>query len=63
MMAGTEASPLGGRAYFVAEYGVAQNEKPNATLVATVKNVVNEALAFGVAYVLFWETCEFDTAL
>jgi hypothetical protein len=42
-------SPPGAKAYFVAEYGVAQNEVSNATLVGTVKNVVNEALGFGVS--------------
>jgi hypothetical protein len=41
--------------YSQAEYGVAQNDVSNGTAVGTIQNVVNEALDFGVSYVLFWE--------
>ena len=53
----TSAAPKGhGKSVFIAEYGLAQNEVPNATLIETLSNVVNTALAFGCPYVLFWET-------
>ena len=52
----TAASPAGKKAVFIAEYGVAQNQAPNATVVSTVENVVNIGLAWGVSYAIFWET-------
>jgi hypothetical protein len=45
----TAASPPGKAAVFIAEYGVAQNQAPNATVVSTVRNVVDSALAWGVS--------------
>ena len=44
------------KAVFVAEYGLPQNQAPNATVVSTVENVVNVALDWGCPYVMFWET-------
>eukprot|EP01052_Picozoa_sp_SAG31_P001558 SAG31_NODE_52_length_30366_cov_34.368586_19_plen_118_part_01 len=45
-----------GKAVFIAEYGLAQNEVSNSTLITTISNVVDTALAFGCPFVLFWET-------
>ena len=52
----TAASPAGHSAYFIAEYGMAENIASNQTVVATVENVVSSALSWGASYVLFWET-------
>lgn len=52
----TKASPEGASAIFVAEFGMGENTAPNSTIVETIENVVNEALAFGCPYVMYWET-------
>lgn len=52
----TAASPPGHAAYFIAEYGMAENIASNQTVVATVENVVSTALSWGASFVLFWET-------
>jgi hypothetical protein len=53
----TAAAPTAtGAAVFVAEYGLAQNEVSNTTLLKTLSTVVDTALAFGCPYVMFWET-------
>ena len=52
----TAAAPPGPRAIFVAEYGMGENVAAATAVNFTIENVVNEALAFGAAYVLHWET-------
>ena len=52
----TAAAPLGPAAVFVAEYGMGENTATAERIAFTVRNVVNEALAFGASFVVYWET-------
>ena len=52
----TSAAPMGSAALFIAEFGLAQNHVSHSLLAHTITNVVETALSFGAAHVLFWET-------
>lgn len=51
----TPASPLGARALFLGEFGLAQSQMPLKDVKDIVGNIINSALTFGVAFVMFWE--------